>query len=206
MSRMHSIFMLVFLWTAWCFVHSLLISTWFTVKMQKVLGDRFRYYRLAYNIFSLISLLPVMYLHFSLNKKVMFVWPWPWSLLKLGMYAAAFLFFYGGYKVYNMQYMLGLKQIGTMRHKTEPDKVEFTTKGILGYVRHPWYSGSILLVWAYGDISDVSLAAKIVLTAYIIIGTVLEEKKLVHELGQQYIAYQSRVPMLVPWKIFILSS
>jgi len=40
----------------------------------------------------------------------------------------------------------------------------------------------------------------VVLTVYIIIGTLLEEKKLIAEIGQPYLIYRSRVPMLIPWK------
>jgi len=38
-----------------------------------------------------------------------------------------------------------------------------------------------------------------VLTAYIIIGTRLEEKKLVLEFGESYTKYQHEVPMLIPF-------
>jgi protein-S-isoprenylcysteine O-methyltransferase Ste14 len=37
------------------------------------------------------------------------------------------------------------------------------------------------------------------LTVYIIIGTKLEEKKLVLEFGEAYIKYQKEVPMLIPF-------
>ena len=36
-------------------------------------------------------------------------------------------------------------------------------------------------------------------TVYIIIGTKLEEKKLVLEFGETYIKYQTEVPMLIPF-------
>ena len=38
-----------------------------------------------------------------------------------------------------------------------------------------------------------------VLTVYVIIGTKLEEKKLVLEFGDAYIKYQREVPMLIPF-------
>jgi protein-S-isoprenylcysteine O-methyltransferase Ste14 len=78
--------------------------------------------------------------------------------------------------------------------------VGLTTNGILGYVRHPWYSGAILLILAFGVITDVSLVSKIVLISYIIIGTLLEENKLISEIGEPYRAYRKKVPMLIPWK------
>jgi len=200
MSQIYSLLAVTLLWTAWCFLHSFLISSGFTARMKKNLGSRFGYYRLAYSIFSLVSLAPVIYFHFSLEERLIFTWPWPWAVLKFSMYLAAFLLFYGGLAVYDVQYMLGIRQIREMRAGIKPAAAEFTTKGILGYVRHPWYSGAILLVWAFGDITDISLVSKTVLTAYLIIGTILEEKKLVKELGQPYLDYRRKVPMLIPGK------
>ena len=200
MTRIHSLSILALLWTAWCFLHSLLISRVFTAWIKGILGKRHAYYRLAYSIFSLFSLLPVIYFQLSLEEKVIFAWPWPWYIVKYGIYAVVFLLFYGGYRVYDLQYMLGIGQIHETRHGEKDESMEFTTEGILGYVRHPWYSGAILLVWAFGVVTDVSLVSKLVLTAYIIIGTLLEEQKLIGEIGEPYLAYRKKVPMLIPWK------
>jgi protein-S-isoprenylcysteine O-methyltransferase Ste14 len=46
----------------------------------------------------------------------------------------------------------------------------------------------------------VSLVSKLVLSVYIIIGTLLEEQKLIREIGEPYRAYRKKVPMLIPWK------
>ena len=45
----------------------------------------------------------------------------------------------------------------------------------------------------------MDIVANSVLTIYIIIGTVLEERKLVLEFGDTYIRYQREVPMLIPF-------
>ena len=193
-------FILILLWSTWCFLHSLLISRSIEGRMKEFIGRKYGYYRLGYNIFSIISLIPVIYFQFQLDEKIIYTWPWPWYFLKYGMYVVAFLLFYGGFRVYDLKYMLGIKQIKKTSYRDNINTMEFTTKGILGYVRHPWYSGAILLVWAFGDITDVSLISKVVLTVYIIIGTFLEEKKLIAEIGQPYLLYRRRVPMLIPWK------
>ncbi len=200
MNRVQSISILALLWAAWCFLHSLLISSGFAAGMKQIMGSRFGYYRLFYSIFSLLTLLPVVFYQWLLEEKVIFAWPWPWYLLKLCLYAASFLLFYSGFRVYDIQYMLGIKQIHDMRHGRKAQDIELTTEGILGYVRHPWYSGALLLILAFGVITDVSLVSKTVLIVYIIIGTFLEEKKLIAEIGEPYRAYRKKVPMLIPWK------
>jgi protein-S-isoprenylcysteine O-methyltransferase Ste14 len=184
-------------------MHSLLISRGVVSFIKRILQQSFAYYRLFYNVISLITLLPVLMYQFSLEEIVLFDWPGLWLLVKIALYITAFIFFYGGYRVYDMDYVLGLKQIREFSEGAEPEPVPFKTSGLLEYVRHPWYSGGILLVWGFGDITDVSLTIKVILTLYFIIGTILEERKLVIEIGEPYRQYCRRVPMLVPWKIFI---
>ena len=200
MEKTQSIYILALLWILWCSMHSLLISNFFIARMKDILGKKFAYYRMAFNAFSLLTLIPVVFYIQLLPEEIFFSWPGPWNILKLGMYLASFVLFFGGYRVFDMRYVLGIKQVHEMREGKEMEAIDFSSAGILEYVRHPWYSGAILLVWAFGPISDVSLVTKIILTAYIIIGTFLEERKLIHEIGEQYLEYRKRVPMLIPWK------
>jgi protein-S-isoprenylcysteine O-methyltransferase Ste14 len=56
-----------------------------------------------------------------------------------------------------------------------------------------------MIIWARGlDVS--ALITNIILTAYFIVGTVLEERKLLLEYGEAYRRYQKQVSMLVPFK------
>jgi protein-S-isoprenylcysteine O-methyltransferase Ste14 len=57
----------------------------------------------------------------------------------------------------------------------------------------------MLFIWARQlDISAIFV--NVILTFYLIAGTYLEEKKLIREFGEKYIAYQKRVSMLMPYK------
>jgi len=48
---------------------------------------------------------------------------------------------------------------------------------------------------------DVSgLITNIILTIYLVVGTVLEERKLLMEYGEDYRQYQKKVSMLIPFK------
>jgi protein-S-isoprenylcysteine O-methyltransferase Ste14 len=67
-------------------------------------------------------------------------------------------------------------------------------------VRHPWYSGGIALLWALPGLTDVTLVVRTLLSAYLILGAVLEERKLREILGEPYNSYCRETPMLVPWK------
>jgi len=96
--------------------------------------------------------------------------------------------------------MLGIKQIkeGTS-NKALTDTGELDTSGALGITRHPWYLAALLFIW--GRQLDVSaILLNVIFTSYLIVGTYLEEKKLVGEFGEKYLAYQKRVSMLIPYK------
>ena len=200
MEKLPSIYILAFLWILWCCLHSLLISRSVTSRMKGLLGEKYAYYRLSYNLFSLLTLVPVVIYQSSLQGEMIFSWPWPWKLVKIAMYMAAFILFYGGYRAYDMQYVLGIKQLQEIQEDKTQKAAGFKTDGILQYVRHPWYSAAILLVWAFNTITDVSLVSKMILTAYIVVGTFLEERKLLGEIGKPYELYRQHVSMLIPWK------
>lgn len=106
---------------------------------------------------------------------------------------------YGGCKVYDLGYLMGFRQWRNFRQGLEIPNSPFSCQGALRYVRHPWYSGGLPILWAIGPVTDTTLPARIILSLYLIIGTLLEERKLIRELGAPYRRYRERVPMLIPW-------
>ena len=67
------------------------------------------------------------------------------------------------------------------------------------WVRHPWYSLALVLIWTRG-MDAAWLASAIVLTLYLIVGSRHEEAGLLREHGDAYREYASRVPALLPWR------
>jgi protein-S-isoprenylcysteine O-methyltransferase Ste14 len=108
------------------------------------------------------------------------------------------LFFLGA-RHYDARQLLGIKQIreGTS-NKAITDSGKLDTTGVLGMIRHPWYAAGILLIWA-GQLDVSAILANTIFTAYLIIGALLEERKLVREFGDEYQAYQKRVSMFIPF-------
>lgn len=77
------------------------------------------------------------------------------------------------------------------------DTGDIDTTGILGITRHPWYVAVFLLLWA-SDLNLGILLVNAVLSGYLVIGTLLEERKLVLEFGDKYREYQQKVSMFFP--------
>ncbi len=72
-----------------------------------------------------------------------------------------------------MGYFLGLNQWRSFRKHKESGSLPFHSDAILAHVRHPWYSGGVALLWGFGSCTDVYLLTRIILTTYIILGTIL---------------------------------
>lgn len=190
----------VFLWILWCGLHSTLITRTVTDYMKKKLGDRYRFYRLFYNIVALVSLLPLIYYSISLRGAPIFRWEGALAIVKYLLLVTGVYLFLAGGKHYRMSQFLGIDQIRTGSATTSLSEYDtFDTSGILGVIRHPWYSAAILIIWAR-DISLSTLLNNIVITAYFIIGTFLEEHKLLLDFGEKYQQYQKNVSMFIPYK------
>jgi protein-S-isoprenylcysteine O-methyltransferase Ste14 len=94
----------------------------------------------------------------------------------------------------------GLEPIRARLRGTEPRNLPLTIRGPYRWVRHPLYSLFLVFLWTCPDVTADRLLFNGLFTAWIVLGSVLEERDLVRDLGDDYRAYQRRVPMLVPWK------
>ncbi len=72
------------------------------------------------------------------------------------------------------------------------------TTGPYAIVRHPMYFALIVYLWCQ-TVRLMDVVVNALLTLYVLIGTWLEERKLVLEFGEEYRRYQREVPMLVPF-------
>ena len=191
-------FLLALLWILWCSLHSFMISGRVVSAVRRRFGDRYRYYRLLFNMVSVLTLFPVLLYSQTLRGDVLFPWTGVWRPVQLLLIVSSLALFYSGARHYDLKQFIGIRQI--REHETKKgltESGELDTSGILGVVRHPWYSGGILIIWAR-PLDSAALVTNLVLTFYLIIGTLLEEKKLVTEFGQAYRDYQKKVPMFVP--------
>ena len=195
-------FALATLWVIWCAIHSGMISVTATEYLKHRFGGRFSFYRLVFNLVALVTLIPVVVYGESIRGQVVFRWEGLMVIFQMLVLAISVLLFVAGARHYDMLQFLGLRQIRTGASPsvlTETGKLDMT--GILGMTRHPWYLGAILFMWvAYRSLDVSTLVTNIVLTIYLIVGTVLEERKLLMEYDEEYRSYQNRVSMLVPFK------
>lgn len=193
--------LLILLATAWCVFHSALIAIPVTEFFRSFMGGAFRFYRLIYNLFSILTLLPVVYIEYGFRDNLLFAWEHPvLQVIRIFLFVLCMLLFIFGSRQYDGMEFLGLRQIKTGNtNRTLSVAGVFNTKGIQNFVRHPWYLGVMILIWLR-NIYDTVLLVNLVFTVYLIIGSLLEEMKLKKEFGNAYLQYQKRVSMLLPWK------
>ena len=189
--------LLVFLATlAYGLVHSILASLWAKSRAQQWLGSLAeRGYRLAYNLFATVSLLPVLALPALLPDRRLYVIPFPWVLLSSGVQLLALAALGIGLLQTGVVSFLGLRQLVRSPGKEAPSLV---AKGLYRYVRHPLYTAGLVLIWLVPVMSVNLLALNLGLSLYILVGTYYEERKLRREFGADYEAYMRRTPMLIP--------
>jgi methanethiol S-methyltransferase len=196
---------LAFLWIVYCAIHSALISVIATNLFKRVLGTRYCYYRLFFNAFSLLTLI----LLFLYSRSPVFegpfllIWRGNWRIAQCALVLAAVALLVSGARHYSISQFLGLQQIRSRQSSlglTQSGNID--TTGILGLTRHPWYLAVFLLLWT-SDQNAASVIINGILSAYLIVGTLLEERKLTLEFGDEYRKYQQKVSMFIPLKWII---
>ena len=193
--------LLALAWTAYCTLHSAMISETATRLLKRRLGDSFRFYRLFFNSIAMLTLIPVLWYAHSLGREAIFRWEGVWRVLQYLLLSCGILLVVAGGRHYSFGQFVGISQLRGASSGGLATGGGIDSSGILGLVRHPWYTAVVLLLWA-GRLDLATLVGNSVLTAYVVVGTLLEERKLVREFGDAYRRYQGRVSMFVPLKWF----
>ena len=177
-----------------------MISLTVTRYLRSVLKHGYRFYRLFFNTVAVTTLIPVVLYSNSVERQLLFAWSGPWLVLKWAIFAGGVLLIVAGSRHYDMLQFLGIRQIREgAGHALLNNTGAIDASGVLGLIRHPYYTATILLFWS-GDLDTTTLVINIVVTTYVVIGTLLEERKLRLEFGDSYRRYQANVSMFVPWK------
>lgn len=151
------------------------------------------------------------YVFISAFLMMMVMWHWKpllgiiWDVSNPFGYFFLELFFWIGWIIVILSTFMidhfdffGLRQVYLNLRKTEYKPLEFRITALYKYVRHPMMFGLILAFWSTPRMTVGHITFAITMTAYILIGVKLEERDLVRSFGEEYKAYQRRVPMLVP--------
>ena len=177
-------------------LHSLLASLGVKNRVRQRFGLRAeRWYRLGYNLFAAVSGLPILALLAWLPDQALYRIPFPWVLLTISGQLAGALIIVVGILQTDPWHFVGLRQL--MDPQAGADSPLVLT-GLYRWVRHPLYTGGLLLIWLMPVMTVNLLTVFLWLTVYLVVGAKLEEHRLAQSFGDTYRQYQQRVPMLFP--------
>lgn len=169
-------------WLLFGISHSLLAGT----TLDRVFG---RYGRLVFNCVAvMMTALPFI---ISARLPVNLLWEEPnwlrWT--RLGVSVAAMLAFIYTLKFYSLPGFLGLK-IETWTLTFSPWH---------RWIRHPWYFLLLILIWTQ-TMTETWLVSALCMTLYLVLGSRIEERRILRYHPGSYADYCQIVPGLIPWR------
>jgi len=196
MSKSEILGWLTLAFVVYALLHSLLASRGCKAWVARRWPALMPAYRLLYNLLALALLAPPLWL----------LWQWPEPLLWRrpdwlrwvgdGLALAALAGFVHSLKSYDLGRFSGTHQ--WRRGTPAVDGGEGFQIGVWHrFVRHPWYSFALVMLWTR-DMNAAQLLFYTLVTLYFVVGSRLEEAKLVAQFGDPYRRYMERVPGLLP--------
>ncbi|MGB1286252.1 MAG: methyltransferase family protein [Aggregatilineales bacterium] len=183
-------------------VHSITAGQIFKQRVQQQVGERIYhgFYRIVYNIVSLLMLLPALLLMPASQHIV-------WQIPETAQPVFTVIQMIGSIGVVvsllqiDIWRFIGLRQIWVyFRGQPLPLASEsLQTGGLYRLVRHPLYFFSLLPLWFITPMTDTMLMFTVTATLYFIIGSRVEEQRMVNVFGEEYQQYQENVPWLLPF-------
>lgn len=200
--------MMLFLITfvVWAILHS--ITAAFPTKrfVRHYIGEAAYdgLYRLGYNLFAIITFLPLLYvLMVAVPQTAVWNIPAPYSHLFLAIRWTGMIGLLVSLLQTDLWDFAGLRQAGHYfwgDDSTVPAS-RLVVKGTYGWVRHPLYSFSMMMIWFSPIMTLNGLIFNLLVSVYFWIGATYEEKRLEAEFGQDYVIYKQNVSAFFPMKL-----
>ncbi len=185
-------------WCAYLALHSLLAASAVKAWVRRLWPQLMPGYRAIFNVIAIVALLPVLWLVYGTGGDWLWQWNGAWAWFGNVLALTALLCFFASTRAYDMGEFLGLRQL---KEHGSDEMQTFTLSVFHRFVRHPWYCFALILIWTR-DMNAPLLVSAVAITLYFVVGSKLEERKLVARFGEKYCSYMAKVPGLIPlpWK------
>lgn len=173
-------------WALYLGVHSALA----TQRVKSFLGWPPRVFRLVYVMLATVGLVALLIFNASIQSGLIIERSNATRYIGLLLATAGLLVWRAAFRNYRFTGFVGLAD----------EQNTFQQTGILAKVRHPIYSGLILVVVGFVvfDVRWPSVVSALCIFGYLPVGIYWEEKKLLGQMGQAYAEYRKRVPAVIP--------
>ncbi|MET0090049.1 MAG: hypothetical protein ABW068_08530 [Candidatus Thiodiazotropha sp.] len=203
MPEISDLAILAICWIGYFLIHSWLASLSVKTWLASHAPEWFPAYRLGYNLLAGLLLLPPLLLMWRYSSQPLWRWEGPLAVLAYLLMLLAAAGFIWSLRWYDSGEFLGLSQWQRRQRETR-DLERLHISPLHRYVRHPWYSLGLVLVWTQ-DMDPARLLSAVLITLYLVLGSWLEERKLIVYHGERYRAYLKQVPGLIPLPGRVLS-
>lgn len=188
---MSSVFLVALCWIVFGALHSGMIYHEWRPKIQAFLEVDDQTYRLIYALISVISLFACTLTTLLADGEFL---KEPDALTYIGgglLMAGSLYLMKRAFRNYSLTVFIGLQPEANSK---------LQISGMNRLIRHPLYLSAILffvgtfVFWP----TNTMFTSALILTAYTVIGSRLEERKLIRQFGKDYTDYMKEVPGLIP--------
>lgn len=202
MSYFIDIVIIIFLFFLFASSHSILAAFHVKERITKRVGTKIAFYRLFFNLSSVIIFIAVYFLSPKPNIIIYDLqFPYDMIIFAVQIIGIIGLFWSGSYL--NLKEFLGITQIeryfqGTYSLDDLDEHHELVIEGPFKYSRHPLYFFSIMVLGFRPTMDLFYLVFFICMLIYFYVGSMYEEKNLEKRYGQSYLNYKNNVSRLIP--------
>lgn len=190
------------LWVGWGLLHSALAARRVKAAFSLAMGARAALYPFLYTVVSLWTFWLVLQKEPDLPQALWSLSGGPKYLLLILQAAGLGLLLWAGWSMKGLK-LLGLTQLASSLRGRLPEEADirqdFSARGAYALVRHPMHSGGMLFLLCQPAQTLGGLVFALFGCLYMIVGTLLEERRLAQDLGPVWEDYARRVPMFVPF-------
>ncbi|MCL4879312.1 MAG: hypothetical protein KJ064_21825 [Anaerolineae bacterium] len=183
--------------------HSIMATIGFKAMMLSLMGERayLGLYRFLYNIVSVVTFAPVLLWAAVEPGENLWSLDGGMALLFLGVQLAGLLGLLISLLQIDGMRFIGLKQLAAYLNgdKLPLPPEPLILNGVYRLVRHPLYLFSLMFIWFLPTMSAAAFGLALGATLYFVLGSLLEEQRLVREFGKPYLDYQQEVPWMIPF-------
>ncbi len=194
---------IIFLFSLFAVSHTWLASIKLKENLTARIGNRIAFYRLFYNISSIV-IFSAFYALAPKPDAVVYDLRFPFDMITFALQVLSLAGFIWASQSISFREFSGIAQIERYMHgeyiiEELDEKQELKLDGAFKYSRHPIYFFSILFLGLRPTMNLFYLTFFLCAVVYFYAGTFYEEKKLVRMFGDRYADYQKSVPRMVPF-------
>ena len=179
------------LWLGFAVSHSVLAGADVRRGIGRLVG---RAHRLVYNVLALLLLLAVLATgRWLAGDAPPLVLPVPLLWVMNVAVIAGLLLGWMALRSYQLGAFVGTAQL----RGADEDAAPLAVSGMHRWRRHPLYSAVLLVVWGMAR-SELDVATACWVTLYLLIGSRIEEHRLIRRYGEAYRRYRSTTPAFMP--------